>query len=90
MIKVQFSHGLVKNRLKLLIEEDESINKIKIGKIRKKNQQSALASVISQRPNFTIANYSASADCENCSFGHCLQCRNVKLGFKMAITIDVC
>ena len=36
MIKVKFSHGLVKNRLKLLIEEDESINKIKVGKIRKK------------------------------------------------------
>ena len=36
MIKVQFSHGLVKNRLKLLIEEDESINKVKVGKIRKK------------------------------------------------------
>ena len=27
-IKVQFSHGLVKNWLNLLIEEDESINKI--------------------------------------------------------------
>ena len=32
----------------------------------------ASASVIGQRPNFTIADYSASADCENCSFGHCL------------------
>ena len=30
------------------------------------------ASAISQRPNFTIANYSASADFENCSLGHCL------------------
>jgi hypothetical protein len=37
-----------------------------------KIQQSASASVIGQRPNFTTANYSASADCENCSFGHCL------------------
>ena len=37
-----------------------------------KNEQSA--SVIGQRPNFTIADYSASADCENCSFGHCLVC----------------
>ena len=37
MIKVQFSHGLVKNWLKLLIEEDESINKIKVRKIRKKS-----------------------------------------------------
>jgi len=72
MIKVQFSHGLVKNILQLLIEEDESINKIKIRKIRKKNQQSASASVIGQRPNFTIAYCSASADCEKCSFGHCL------------------
>ena len=39
-----------------------------------KIQQLALASVIGQRPpNFTIANYSASADCENCSFGHSLK-----------------
>ena len=37
-----------------------------------KIQQSASALVIDQRPNFTIANYSASADCENCSFCHCL------------------
>ena len=64
MIKVQFSNGLVKNRLKLLIEEDKSINKIKVGKIRKKieNRQSASASVIGQRPNFTLVDYSAAAD----------------------------
>ena len=37
---------------------------------KKKYQQSA--SVIGQRPNFTIADCSASADCEKCSFGHCL------------------
>ena len=37
-----------------------------------KIQQSASASVIGLRPNFTIADCSASADCENCSFGHCL------------------
>ena len=72
MIKVQFSHGLVKNWLKLLIEEDESINKIKVRKIRKKNQHSASASVFGQRPNFTIAYCSALANCEKCSFGHCL------------------
>ena len=36
-----------------------------------KIQQSASASVIGQRPNFTIADYSASADCEN-SLGHSL------------------
>ena len=57
----------------LLIEENESINKIKVRKIReKKNQQLASASVIGQRPNSTIANYSALSDCENSSFGHCL------------------
>ena len=31
-----------------------------------------LALVLGQRPNFTIADYSASADCKNCSFGHSL------------------
>ena len=69
MIKVQFSHGLVKKKLNLLIEEGESINKIKVRKIRKKNQHSASASVIGQRPNFTIAYCSASANCEKFSFG---------------------
>ena len=28
--------------------------------------------VIGQRPNFTVVNCSAWADCENCSFDHCL------------------
>ena len=42
MIKVQFSHGLVKNILKLLIEEDKSINKIKVRKIRKNKLQKYL------------------------------------------------
>ena len=37
-----------------------------------KIQQWASALVISQRLNFTIANCSASVDCENGSFGHCL------------------
>ena len=59
-------------QLKLLIEEDESINKIKVRKIRKKNQHSASASVIGQRPNFTIAYCSALADCEKCCFSHSL------------------
>ena len=36
------------------------------------NGQSASALVIGQRPNFTVAYCSASADCEKCSFGHCL------------------
>ena len=36
------------------------------------NDQSASASIIRQRPNFAIAYCSASADCEKCSFGHCL------------------
>ena len=39
----------------------------------KKNQHAASASVIGQRPNFTVAYCSASADCEKCSFGHCLK-----------------
>ena len=37
-----------------------------------KIQQLALALVIGLRPNFTIADCSASADCIVCSFGHCL------------------
>ena len=79
-----------KKWLKLLIELDKTTNKTGGLYISFKIQQSASASVIGQRPNFTIADYPSSADCKNCSFGHCLQCRNVKLGFKMAITIDVC
>ena len=51
---------------------DESTNKIKVWNFRGKNEQSASASVIGQRPNFTITYCSASADCEKCSFGHCL------------------
>ena len=42
-----------------------------------KNEQSA--SVIGQRPNFIIAYYSASADCEKCSFGHCLTSSNLNI-----------
>ena len=38
-------------------------------------QQWSSASVIDQRSNFTIVNCSASADYENCSFGHCLHKR---------------
>ena len=44
----------------------------------------ASASVIGQRPNFTITDYSALADCENCSFSHCLlwnQCTSVLMVF---------
>ena len=33
----------------------------------------ASTSVIGRRPNFSIAYCSASADCEKCSFGHCLR-----------------
>ena len=51
---------------------DEFTNKIKVWNFREKNEQSASASVIGQRPNFTITYCSASADCEKCSFGHCL------------------
>ena len=36
--------------------------------------------VIGPKPNFTIADYSVSADCENCSFGHCL--------FKVTLKVD--
>jgi hypothetical protein len=39
-------------------------------------QQFASASLIGQRPSFTISDYSASADCENCSFGHSLDTKN--------------
>ena len=63
---MEFLHGL----LKLLIELDKLTNKTGGLCISFKIQHSA--SVIGQRPNFTIADYSASADCENCSFGHCL------------------
>ena len=33
-----------------------------------------LPSIIGQRTNFTKVNYSASTDCENCSFGHSMLC----------------
>ena len=51
---------------------DESTNKIKVWNFRGKNEQSASASVISQRPNFTITYCSALADCEKYSCGHSL------------------
>ena len=54
------------------LELDKPTNKTGGLYISFKIQQSASASVIGQRPNFTIADYSAWADCENCSFGHCL------------------
>ena len=62
---------LSKNK-KLLIELDKPTNKTGGLYISFKIQQSASASVIGQKPNFITADYSASADCENCSFGHCL------------------
>ena len=46
-------------------------------------QQLASASVFGQRPNFTIANCSASADCEKCSFGHCLLCTRLDYEIKL-------
>ena len=64
--------------MKLLIVLDKPTNKTGGLYISFKIQQSASASVIGQRPNFTIADYSASADCENCSFGHCLIGSSIK------------
>ena len=58
--------------IRLLIELDKPTNKTGGLYISFKIQQLASASVIGQRPNYIIANYSASADCENCSFCHCL------------------
>ena len=44
------------------------------------NQTLASAPAIGQRPNFTIAKYSALAYCENCSLGHCVGVGGSKLG----------
>ena len=58
------------NNLPLKLRLGKHTNKTGGLYISFKIQQSAL--VIGQRPNLTIANYSASADCKTCSFGHCL------------------
>ena len=71
-LKIKINSNFHMVLLKILIELDKSTNKtIYIFQ----NQQSA--SVISQRPNFTIADCSASADCENCSLGYSLVTRSI-------------